>query len=99
VKNDLNPQPDEFAATPSAGCLLEETLHGELSLLRLLRADFFQFGFQAMPQGAFRPQFVQQSLRLSDNSCVNFFGAKQVSPTSRDLLFGKQFAPRRKNGR
>jgi len=67
-----------------------------LSLERLDRAEFFQFGFKTMAQRTFRTQFVQQPFRLRKNSFSQIFGAKQISPTSRYLLFGKQFTPRRK---
>lgn len=53
-------------------------------------AELFQFVAQAMPQGAFGPQFVEQRFGLDEGIRGDFGFDEQFTPATRNFLFSKQ---------
>ena len=71
---------------------------GRLLLRRLFLAShlpqFAQLSVQAMPQGAFGPEFLQEGLGPGKCLFVDLVIAKKGSPRPLDFIFGKQSSPR-----
>jgi hypothetical protein len=53
-------------------------------------AQFFEFVSQAMTQGTFRPQFLDQQFGFGERVLGDFAPKEQLPPTLGNFLFGKQ---------
>ncbi len=53
-------------------------------------AKLFQFGSQAMAKRILGPQLAKEGFRLFEGLCGDLLATEQLSPTTRDLLVGKQ---------
>jgi hypothetical protein len=62
-------------------------------LLEFHLSKLLQLGSKPMPQRAFGPQFVEQTLCFLEASLVKLPAIEQSSPTRVDLLFRKQSKP------
>jgi hypothetical protein len=69
-------------------------LVGSLFLRRLFLAPYLaelsQLSVQSMPQGALRPEFLQEGLGPGKYLFVDLLIAKKGSPRPLDFIFGKQ---------
>lgn len=62
-------------------------------LLELQLPQFIELGLEPMPQGALRPQLIQEGLRLFEHVVAAFPLGKELAPTAGNLLFGEQSTP------